>query len=346
MRWRLSAFSFLPTPTSFGTVNPVIDDTPDPVGFLVIDDVTVTEGGDAVFTVTLTTQNGDIDPFIATLTTLDNEATGGADFVSQTTSLGFNGFNGETQTFTVATIDDDVVEAAETFAAFIQDAGSAQVTVTDNTGIGTILDNDGTPVIGQLVESFEEEPGTTYLLSGPFDAGFDFFGRFPAPDNSNGARDDFQTGFDGAFAIFGQDHDGASPAATQTITIPNIDISTLDLPSLTVSLGALNNAPNFLNYEAADGDGIQIFATVDEGPRTLIAEFAPPEGGPGDLSLDTDGDGASATGSSGSATDLEAFSLRAEPDGREPDDRDRPDLERTASSRWWSTLSSSTKARW
>ena len=302
----LSEFSFLPTPDSFGTVNPVLDDDAAPAGALAIDDVTVAEGGDAVFTVTLTTRNGDVDPFFATVATADDTATAGSDFVANTTVLAFNGTDGETQTFTVSTIDDDAGEADETFAAIIQSTTSDQVTILDDTGTGTILDNDEAVVIGQFVESFEEAPGTTYLLSSDFDEGFDFFDRFPAPDDSNAARDDFQTGFDGAFAIFGQDHDGGEGAATRTITIPNIDIGALDLPSLTVSLGALDSAPNFLNYEAADGDGIRIFATVDGGARTLIAEFAPPAGGAGDLSLDTDGDGVG-DGIIGLGTDLAAF---------------------------------------
>ena len=52
-----------------------------------------------------------------------------------------------------------------------------------------------------IVQSFESAPGGQYTLSNPFDdGGNDFFDRFPAPDLSNGTRDDF-TGFDGSFAV-------------------------------------------------------------------------------------------------------------------------------------------------
>ena len=164
------------------------------------------------------------------------------------------------------------------------------LTVTAANGV---LAND----VGTLrLESFEADPsGTTYTLDDPFDANFDFFGRFPAPDNSNGARDDFQAGFDGAFAVFGQDHDGQGGAATRTVGITPFDVTGATELSVTVSLGAADST-NFDNFEAADGDGIRIFATLD-GTRTLIGEFAPPALGAagtanaGNLALDTDGDG-------------------------------------------------------
>ncbi len=152
---------------------------------------------------------------------------------------------------------------------------------------------DGTPFGPGIIfaESFEAAPGTTYLLSAQFDdGGFDFFGRFAAPDTANAARDDFTAGFDGGFAIFGQDHDGDGFPATQTISLPGIDISAVAASDLafSVALGALNSAPAFLNYEA--GDGIRVFATIDGGARTLVAAFAAPAGG-GDLRQDTDLDG-------------------------------------------------------
>ena len=155
------------------------------------------------------------------------------------------------------------------------------------------------PASAQFQESFEAPPGAGYTLVPQFDDGsFDFFDRFPAPDNSNAARDDFQDGFDGSFAIFGQDiDDGGVQTSTGIVTIPAIDISTFATPVVGLSLGALDSEPNFDNYEAADGDGIEIYATVDGGARTLIGAFAPPAlgggGNPdaGDLYEDTDFDG-------------------------------------------------------
>jgi len=155
------------------------------------------------------------------------------------------------------------------------------------------------PASAQFQESFEAKPGAGYTLVPQFDDGdFDFFDQFPAPDNTNPARDDFQVGFDGSFAIFGQDiDDGDVQTSTGIVTIPDIDISTFAIPEVGISLGALNSEPDFDNYEAADGDGIEIYATVDAGARTLVGAFKPPalsQGGTpdvGDLYEDTDLDG-------------------------------------------------------
>ena len=152
-----------------------------------------------------------------------------------------------------------------------------------------------------FAESFEEAPGTSYLLSTEIDDGFfDFFGRFAVPDVDNGARDDFTLGFDGGFAIFGQDQDGTGEDATQTITLPGIDIAGQTDLSTTISFGALDSeAADFFNYEALDDelDGIQIFAEIDGGGQVLIGEFLPDpaldtfDGNGSSLRLDTDGDG-------------------------------------------------------
>ncbi len=180
-------------------------------------------------------------------------------------------------------------------------------------------------------ESFETEPGTSYTIDGAFDDGsFDYFGRYAVPDTENGARDDFANGWDGGFGIHSQDNDGEGGSATATVNIPGIDISgsgagsTLDLAIAltstggfeplaldnvrvasdadglvaTLALGALaSEAAGFDNYDAEDGDGIAIFATIDGGAAVEIGRFSPPASGTndmgtsGDLYLDPDGDG-------------------------------------------------------
>ncbi len=172
---------------------------------------------------------------------------------------------------------------------------------TEDFAILSFVNDDAvnTPTAGTVaetfVESFENAPGETYTIDGAFDdGGFDFFGRFAAPDNGNGARDDFSN-FDGDFAIFAQDNDGEGGSATQVITISDIDVSLYADPQLTLSLGALDSTA-FDNYE--DGDGIRIYANLDEGGRELIGQFVT-DGEPGNLLQDTDldgiGDGATLT---------------------------------------------------
>jgi len=140
-------------------------------------------------------------------------------------------------------------------------------------------------------ESFESPPAA-YSLNTAFDDGFfDFFDRYSVPDNTNAARDDFQNGWDGQFGILGQDHDGDAGPPTVSIDIPGINIAgQVDLGAK-IRFGALNSEPNFNNYEAVDGDGIEIFATIDAGTPVLIGAFKPNATGASDLYRDDDLDG-------------------------------------------------------
>jgi predicted extracellular nuclease len=173
--------------------------------------------------------------------------------------------------------------------------------------------NVNTPTAGTVaetfVESFENAPGETYTIDSAFDdGGFDFFGRFAAPDDKNAARKNFNN-FDGDFAIFAQDNDGQGGNATQVIAIRDIDVSVYADPKLTLSLGALDST-KYKNYE--DGDGIRIYANLDEGGRELIGQFVN-NGSAGNLLQDTDlddiGDGTTLT------TALQDFTFDL-PDGK------------------------------
>ena len=172
-------------------------------------------------------------------------------------------------------------------------ASLAMLALVANVAIGANL----------ITESFEADPGATYTLTTEFDdGGFDFWGRYAVPDNSNAARDDFQNGWDGSFGIIGQDHDAEGGPATTLIDINGIDISGAPQVLVTIALGALNSEPMFANYEAADGDQLEIFGQIDGGGYVLLGGFYPPlegqgdnQGGPqpnaGDLYRDTDSDG-------------------------------------------------------
>lgn len=139
-----------------------------------------------------------------------------------------------------------------------------------------------------VLESFENA-GEGFILNTAFDDGsLDFFDRFAAPDANNAARDDF-SGFDGNFAIFGQDHDSEGPA-TVSIEIPNINIEGETDLVLSGLFGALDDEPQTGRYEAPQGDGIEIFISVDGGQQTKIAAFAPNDDA-SDLYEDTNLDG-------------------------------------------------------
>ena len=117
-------------------------------GVVTVDDVTVVEGVGLLFTVTLNNTIG--TPFTVDATFADVTATGGAapliapeDYDNALQTLNFAGNAGETQTFTVPTLDDAVLESiAETFTVNLS-SSNPNVGDTD-TGTGTILDNDAT----------------------------------------------------------------------------------------------------------------------------------------------------------------------------------------------------------
>ena len=113
------------------------------------DDVTVTvddqradEGDSMTFTVTLdkAVQGG----LTVTPSFTDVSADEGTDYDQNTTALSFTGTANETQTFTVSTTEDAVVEGDETFTVGLTVSGTPSgttVTATD-TGTGTITDDD------------------------------------------------------------------------------------------------------------------------------------------------------------------------------------------------------------
>ena len=107
---------------------------------IVVADVTGDEGTGLEFTVTL--NNAVAGGFDVSVNFTDGTATGGEDYADDAVTLTFLGTAGETQTFTVATFDDAVVEGAEaeTFTVSLS-ASHANVNDSD-TAVGRIIDND------------------------------------------------------------------------------------------------------------------------------------------------------------------------------------------------------------
>ena len=124
------------TDTGIGTIQ---DDDSASVS---VSDASATEGSSLTFTVTL--DQAVSGGLTVTPSFTNGTATQGSDYTANTTALSFSGTAGETQTFTVSTTDDAVVEGDETFTVGLS-ASHASVTATA-TGTGTILDNDGASV--------------------------------------------------------------------------------------------------------------------------------------------------------------------------------------------------------
>ena len=133
-----------------------------------IDDVSVTEGGNLVFTVTLT---GDVaGGFTVDYNTADITATAGSDYTSQSGTLTFSGTDGEQLTITVPTLNDLIDEPDETLNAFLSNISNTLVTIDDDTGVGTIIDDDNPPTVIISDETVQEDAGSvtvTISLSNP-----------------------------------------------------------------------------------------------------------------------------------------------------------------------------------
>ena len=124
----------------------IVDDDADTTGgatVTIADDASAEEGEDLSFTVRLNraVQGGlTVRPAFTDVT-----ATKGTDYTENTAALTFSGTAGETQTFTVATTEDAVVEKDETFRVSLGVSGAPRgVTVTaGDSATGTITDDDG-----------------------------------------------------------------------------------------------------------------------------------------------------------------------------------------------------------
>ena len=124
------------TGTGMGTI------TNDDGATVTIGDATADEGDDLTFTVTL--DKAVVGGLTVTPTFTDGTATQGSDYTANTTALSFSGTAGETQTFTVSTTQDAVLEGDETFTVGLS-VSNSNITAS-GTGTGTITDDDSATV--------------------------------------------------------------------------------------------------------------------------------------------------------------------------------------------------------
>ena len=129
-----------------------------------IEDITEIEGTGLEFTVTL--DNAVSGGFDVTVGFTDGTATGGAaplaepeDYANDAVTLNFAGTASESQTFTVATLDDALVEGNEAFTVTLS-ASNANVDAGD-TAVGTITENDTDLVVEKTVDNGTPDEGGT-----------------------------------------------------------------------------------------------------------------------------------------------------------------------------------------
>lgn len=157
------------------TGNDATRQTP-PAGFaiqqaprVVIDDVSQSEGdaGSTAFVFTVSLDQTSASPFTVDYASADGTATlADGDYVGASGTLSFAGTAGETHTITVNVQGDTRAETDETFRVTLGNlSGGGGVTLADAEGIGTILNDDGTPILLQIADAAVDEgdAGTTAM---------------------------------------------------------------------------------------------------------------------------------------------------------------------------------------
>ena len=147
--------------TATGTI---LDD--DPLPSLSVGDASAAEGDAATFTVTLSAASGrDVTATYATAehSTGQDPATSGTDYTAAPGTLRITA--GDTSaTVTVSTIEDTDAEQDETFLVKLDNPANAQI--ADNTGVGTIIDDDGQSRLSVAdVTLFEDEGPAQFAVT-------------------------------------------------------------------------------------------------------------------------------------------------------------------------------------
>ena len=122
----------------------------------ITDAAPVAEGDTAEFVVTLSPASE--QPVTVAFTTEDGSAVDGSDYTAKAGTLRFEAGD-KNKTITVSTVDDSEPEETETFTVKLN--GPSGATLADDTGTGTITDNDGGGVVSLPAVSITDAPPVT-----------------------------------------------------------------------------------------------------------------------------------------------------------------------------------------
>ncbi|CAN0598895.1 unnamed protein product, partial [Ectocarpus sp. 12 AP-2014] len=197
---------------------------------ITIDDSSTVEGTNNVFTITASAAIAQDVVFNITYTNIN---TTNADYSGPSTVTLLA--NSTSISFNVAAVDDSLIEPNETHEVQISYASGGTVNITDDTGIGEILDNDGGVGTGISFDNdnitVDEAAGTAtvnVLLTGNVPGGFTL--DYTTTDVSAIAPGDYTT-TSGQLTFVGTDGE------TQPITISIIDDNLIEaLENLLVDL--------------------------------------------------------------------------------------------------------------
>ena len=143
------------TDTGTGTINN--DDS----AAVTVNDANADEGDSMTFTVTLSeaVQGG-----LTVTPGYTNGTAASTDYDENTTALTFTGTKGETETFTVSTTEDAVLEANETFRVSLSVSNAPSGVTATDTGAGTI-NNDDSATVTINDASADEGEGITFTVT-------------------------------------------------------------------------------------------------------------------------------------------------------------------------------------
>ena len=245
--------------TATGTIDDDEDDDPNVGIAFGTPEVTVTEGTDALatFTVTFTGNIAPGESVTVDYVVNDGTAVDGTDFTVQSGTITFDGAN-TTFEVEVPILDDDVIEATETFTVLLSNVVSniGVGIVGSDTATGTILDDDNEPGTNGLTINdivVNEEDGTAVLtvtLNGQYQEGFTV--GFTTGDGTAVSGEDYES-LVGTVTFSGNDGE------QQAITITIIDDELLEV------LEDFNVILTDVSYPAVDIlDGTGVVTIVDD----------------------------------------------------------------------------------
>ncbi|MDH7445061.1 beta strand repeat-containing protein [Aquimarina sp. 2201CG14-23] len=129
--------------------------TDDDTASIAINDISVNEtAGTATFTVTHSGGGNVSGGFTVEYATADNTAIAPGDYTatgSPNPTLSFSGTNGETQTIIIPIINDTDVEGTETYFINLSNISNTLVSIGDNQGLGTIIDDEAPFIITDFI---------------------------------------------------------------------------------------------------------------------------------------------------------------------------------------------------
>ena len=276
---------------------------------LVIDDVTVTEGDtgttNANFTVSLSSPSG--QTVTAGFSTANGTAVAPGDYTARTGQTVTFTAGQLTRTITIAVNPDTIDEVNETY--FVNLSNPTNATITDSQGVGTIIDDDGLPVLSvNDVTVTEGQSGTvnanfTVSLSAP--SGQPVSVGWATADGTATSPADYVGG--GGNVVF----NAGVTTRPLTVVVNSDTLDELD-ETFTVTLSDPNNAT------IADGIGLGTILDDDAPPVLSVNDVTVTEGDSGTVNAvftvslapvsgrAVSVDWATAAGTAGSPADFEA----------------------------------------